>query len=162
MYRTSKIIIGACLLVFSLLARGESFEWGKAIPTTHDIAMAELLGRPDFFDGQPVAVIGIASFNFGFEQGSALYQSRDDYSYATQANVKIDFGEKYSGPKESLTKLAGKFVYVQGTFHAYQRKKITDSSKFTLCWRSCPPAGTISDIRLVVELQPFPRDAGGS
>ncbi len=138
------------IVAASALAQSDEFDWGKPRRNVHEVSVAELLGRPDFFDGQPVRVIGVAQFSFEFEAGSSIYLTKEDAKHNTQTRIDILFGPEFSGPKSDIAALTGKYVAVEGVFQMLQRDPIRGQGDgLTVCFRQCPAAGYIEDINSV-------------
>ena len=118
--------------------------FGNAETLAKDVSVQELLGSPDVFDGKEVRVIGVAKFDFRFEGVSALYTSKDDLSYGTFSLVGIaSFDTELTKHKASFAKLTGKFVLVEGVFHAVPK------NWGTVCIGTCWPAGYLSNVNRV-------------
>lgn len=143
------------LLLFATVSfadKDTAFFWGKPMNATHDVSVAELLGRPKFFDGQPVRVTGVASINFEFEARSSVYLTRDDLRYDTQNRVDLFFKSDFSGPKDELSSLSHKYVVIEGVYRVIERKKYDSQDFLVVCPWGCPAGGYIEEISFVSEL----------
>jgi hypothetical protein len=117
----------------------------------HHVSVVELLGRPSEFDGQPVGVIGVASFDFGFEGVSALYATPDDEHHNTDALVRIgSLSPGLKAPPEELEKFTGKYVQIVGTFRARPLKRIPQvPGQVVVCMGDCRTSGVLEDVTRV-------------
>lgn len=137
-----------CCLWFSVQAAGTRVEFGEARNPSVEIAVPELLARAEFFDGQPVRIIGVAIFDFGFEGQSGVYSSRDDASLRTFNGVSLkSFSDNLTKSRALWSKFSGKFVLIEGTFHAVARQKL-DSKSPSICI-GCDQPGYIDDVHRV-------------
>jgi hypothetical protein len=138
------------VIATAALAQSDVFEWGKTRSHVHEVSVAELLGRPEFFDGQPVRVLGVAQFSFEFESSSAIYLTKDDAEHSTQSRIDVWFGPEFSGPKDSIAALSARYVAVEGEFHMLRREHILGTEKgISVCIRQCPAAGYIDNINSI-------------
>jgi hypothetical protein len=107
--------------------------WGKVTLESHNVSVYELLGRPDYFDGQPVRVVGVAGFDFGYEGVSAIYGSVADL-------------------------LNGRFILVEGTFRSLERRRNPNAAEtvVTVCIGvTCNVSGVIESVTRVSEWEEF-------
>ena len=114
----------------------------------HDVSVQELLGRPSEFDNQPIRVIGVAGFNFGFEGFARVYTTVEDQRHLTNSFIKLgDFSPSLRGSEKDIERLNGNFVVVEGVFHAKPLQRIPQSPGYrVLCMGECTTSGTIADV----------------
>ena len=107
-----------------------------------NVSVQELLGNPPLFDGKEVRVIGVGDFDLGFEGVSAIYASRDDLLHNTFSYISIgSLDPALDAYKTSIEDLSGKYVLVEGVFHAEPKYWST-----TVCIGACSPAGHLSNV----------------
>lgn len=126
--------------------------WGMKRPATHEVSVAELLGNSTFFDGEPVSLVGYASFDLSFEGKSAIYLSEDDAKYETPGRIDVGFGADGPKRKGELEALSGKFVRIEGIFRSWSREKLRNDSRLRICVPECPAAGRIIEVNRVTEI----------
>jgi len=148
------ILILVCALAAGLV---NAQSLGDARVPVHEVSVNELLARAEFFDKQPVRVIGVASFHFGFEASSSLYASVDDELYGTYARVNVrSFEEELNASDKQLEEMSGKWVLIEGIFHSIPRTKFKEDD-LVICPRGCPQPGYIKEINRVEVWRPTPR-----
>jgi hypothetical protein len=129
------------------LPAGDVIDMGTPTNVVHEVTIPELLSRSDFFDGQPVRLIGVADFNFSFEEHPSIFLSKDDARFHTYNQISIrSFLPKLASSTAALRKLSGKFVLVDGIFHANLRQKIGPSSPLTICNNGCLEPGYLGEV----------------
>jgi hypothetical protein len=144
-------LVGIILVSLLLSACAQtSTTWGNVAQQAHDVSVQELLGRPEFFDGQPVRVVGVAGFNFSFEALSAIYATDEDRKHFTLSYIGIaNLAEKIERNKKELEKLNGEFVQIEGTFRATKRVKFEQGKDMVICARHCGSSGFLYDVHFV-------------
>jgi hypothetical protein len=125
--------------------------WGTARQEIHNVSVVELLGRPSEFDGQPVRVIGVASFDFGTEGRSAVYATTDDERHVTNSFVRIEsLSPSLTAPLPGLEKLTGQFVVIEGIFRAKPLQRIPQvPGRELVCAADCRTSGTLEEVNRV-------------
>jgi hypothetical protein len=108
-----KAVLTSALLVFAGLAHG-----GQPAPVeARFVSVYALLGDPDRFDGKVVRVIGVASFDSGFEGEWRLYPTADDHEHRTGSGIWIgSLAPTLEAHKKDFDSLTGKYVIVEGLF----------------------------------------------
>jgi hypothetical protein len=129
--------------------------WGTASANAHDVSVYELLGRPDYFDGEHVRIIGVAGFDFGFEGVSGIYGSAADQRHRTNTYVALQgFAADISSARKDLERLNGHFIIVEGVFRSLntREKNDPDASELSICVGSgCNTPGVIETVTRVSE-----------
>ena len=143
-----KLLLILALLVASTTGAGEFQVWGKSEQDSHFVSVTELIGRPEFFKGQPVSVVGVAQFRDGNRAVLRLYATSEDMRNAVPAAVKIGlFADTLKMSAEELDLLNGKTVMIEGTFRIFERPKLKPGKKpNTICIGDCGVAGELIDI----------------
>ena len=141
------------LLILALLVPGatgaDEFQvWGKSDQDSHFVSVPELIGRPEFFMGQPVSVVGVAQFRDGNQPVLRLYATSEDLRNSVPAAVKIgSFARSLKMSPEELALLNGKTLVIEGTFLIFERPKLKPGKKpNAICIGDCGVAGEIVDI----------------
>jgi hypothetical protein len=133
--------------------------WGKVTLESHNVSVYELLGRPDYFDGQPVRVVGVAGFDFGYEGVSAIYGSVADLRHRTHTHIGLDgFAPDLRGAEQDLEQLNGRFILVEGTFRSLERRRNPNAAEtvVTVCIGvTCNVSGVIESVTRVSEWEEF-------
>lgn len=143
-----RVLLLFAALVTGVATAGDVRVWGHSDQDSHFLSVAELIGRPELFHGQPVSVVGFAQFRDKDQPVYRLYATRDDLDNLIPAAVKI------GAPAESLTidesdqaSLNGKVVVVEGTFRMYERPRLRPGEgRTTVCLADCGVPGEIVDI----------------
>jgi len=139
------------------IAAAEDFRvWGHSDQDSHFLSVAELIGRPEYFDEQPVSVVGFAQFRDNDQPVFRLYATRDDLNDSIPAAVKTGtFDESLAIDDADLASLNGKVVLIEGTFHMYERPKLKPGKKpTTICMADCGMPGEIANILQVTTWPP--------
>jgi hypothetical protein len=147
-----KLLIGISLTLFlPACATSRVEDFGVAHTESLNVSVQELLGRPDFFDGHRVRVIGVAQFEFGFEGVSEIYVSSEDFKRATNSYVEIkSFSKALSSNERALKALSGRFVLLEGVFHKPEFRWPQEGS---VCLGVCKTSGTIEHVSRVRKWQ---------
>lgn len=144
------LVCGLLLLGLSACTN-RSVSIGQARLEVHEVSVQELLGNAEFFDQQPVRVIGVARIDFSFEAVSALYTSKADMAHRTYSYVGLgDFNAELTKDKELLESLTGQFILVEGIFITSHRTPIdTEDDEMKICFGGCGASGYISQINRI-------------
>jgi hypothetical protein len=142
------VLFALLISVFAAdLTAADVIDMGTPTNVVHEVTIPELLSRSDFFDGQPVRIIGVADFNFSFEEHPSIFLSKDDARFHTYNQISIrSLLPKLASSTAALKKLSGKFVLVEGIFHANLRQKIGPSSPLTICNNGCLEPGYLGEV----------------
>lgn len=89
----------------------------SAIATeVRDVSMIQLIANPQQYDGSPIRLIAFLNLEF---EGNALYLHREDYEKSNSSNaIWITLTDKQ---ENSLKKLSGGYVLVEGIFRSKER-----------------------------------------
>jgi hypothetical protein len=122
---------------------------------SHFVSVTELVGRPEFFDRQPVSAVGIAQFRENDQPMFRLYASREDLENSIPAAVKIgSFSDALNLTEDEMASLNGKVVIIEGTFRIYKRPKLKPGkAPSSLCVGDC---GVPGEIRNIVRITTWP------
>lgn len=147
--KTVRLLFIIFIALLGSYTYAQNFEYAHRMQATHKISMQELLGNLKWYDGEPVEIIGVASFKFVFESASGIYASKADLDNGTYAWVVVDFPDESKIPKEKLVALNGKYIGIQGVYHDYGRESLKDSVNrsaqiITMCTGICGAAGYIA------------------
>ena len=147
-----KPLIGILLaLCLSACATSRVEDFGTAHTESLNVSVQELLGRPDFFDGHRVRVVGVVQFDFGFEGVSGIYVSSEDFKRSTNSYVEItSLSKDLSSNKRSLEGLSGQFVLLEGVFH---KAAVRWPQNGGVCLGVCKTSGTIDHVSRVRKWQ---------
>lgn len=155
--RTRNLLIPVVLIALSACASDvKSFDYGNVLLAAHKVSVYEVLGNSDWYDGEPVYMVGVADFAFGPERASGLYASTSDYRHATYAWIALELSDDTKGLRERFRALNGRYITVSGIYHSYGKKRIPtpeeqndpNSTLITICLGLCGAAGYI-DVRSI-------------
>jgi len=116
---------------------------------SHFVSAVELIGRPEFFDGQPVSAIGVVQFRDDKDQPIfRLYATSEDLHNMTPAAVSIgSFSSSFTVSDEDMSSLNGKTVKICGIFQIHVRPKMKTGKKNEYyCLADCGVPGEIANI----------------
>jgi hypothetical protein len=115
------------------------------------VSVSVLLSRAGEFDGQPVRVLGVASFSPEGKRPPALYATTDDQRRSTDSFVEIGLlSPVLSAAPGALEKLTGTPVVIEGIFHARPLNKLPQRpGTSVVCAPECRTSGILEDVTRV-------------
>ena len=139
------------LILASCASTKEDFRvWGHSIGDSHFTSVTEVIGRPEFFDGQPISVVGVVQFRHDDQPVFRLYASSEDLRNSVPAAIKVGtFSESLKISDEDMRHLNGRTVMLEGTFIMINRPKFEHSSNDYVCLHECGVPGEVDDIRMI-------------
>jgi hypothetical protein len=120
--KNHKVITGLSIVIILLIA-SISFEtifdsrylsYGDFNGDAIDVSIINLIATPEKYDGKLVRVIGICNIEF---EANGIYLSTEDYKKGNNSIwIDPDY-EVLQTTKESLKRLNGKYVLIEGVFN---------------------------------------------
>jgi hypothetical protein len=118
----------AALLIVSpgSASAAEPFQWGKPDRQAVPVSMVELLSVGQRFNGWSISVVGVLHFS---DERSIIFLSREAYENfdtASAIGIVLNHALASSESRQALAEASGQYVWVQGRYQAYKRRKLRE------------------------------------